>query len=404
MELKKIGEYIAKKRKEKKLTQQELADKVNVSVKAISKWECGKGLPEITNLQMLAKELDISMIDVLNGEDSKKEEAVVEYVKKREKVKSKKIIVLYTIILILLIIIVLSSYFACNYNKIYAYKLSGENENFSFDSGLILASNYSNIISTGNINVKDKEFEKKINIINIELRNNNEVVLASNSLYDKSYLAVEKNGYEELIKGNVKDTEWSLDIIYLLDKEILKETIEIKMDLLFKNNKIISKKTERISEERNVVVNGVDYSHAIELRKYLVEKKEFREHEDDFGYVTKTLKNEQGELISSIHVLPFSGVIRGIYNFDNIQITLNYSYYNIVTNKKINNNVVQLSGEYQELIEESKDNQKNNSKKYFTILFNMKTGESECTYGECPDNHWEISKTIYDDLSYILDY
>ena len=92
MELKKIGEYIAKKRKEKKLTQQELADKVNVSVKAISKWECGKGLPEITNLQMLAKELDISMIDVLNGEDSKKEEAVVEYVKKREKVNTKKII------------------------------------------------------------------------------------------------------------------------------------------------------------------------------------------------------------------------------------------------------------------------------------------------------------------------
>ena len=59
MDYKKIGEYITNKRKEKKLTQQELADKIHVSVKAISKWECGKGIPEISNLQSLAKELEV---------------------------------------------------------------------------------------------------------------------------------------------------------------------------------------------------------------------------------------------------------------------------------------------------------------------------------------------------------
>ena len=43
-----IGKYIAKKRKEKNLTQRDLAEKLNISEKTISKWECGNGLPEVS--------------------------------------------------------------------------------------------------------------------------------------------------------------------------------------------------------------------------------------------------------------------------------------------------------------------------------------------------------------------
>ena len=44
----KIGKFIAKTRKEKDMTQRELADALMISDKTVSKWECGKGLPEVS--------------------------------------------------------------------------------------------------------------------------------------------------------------------------------------------------------------------------------------------------------------------------------------------------------------------------------------------------------------------
>ncbi len=63
------GSVIRKLREEKKITQEELAQKLFVSSKAVSKWETGKGLPDITLLEPLAKALNISVTELLNGED-----------------------------------------------------------------------------------------------------------------------------------------------------------------------------------------------------------------------------------------------------------------------------------------------------------------------------------------------
>ncbi len=65
---KKVGKFIAQIREEKKLTQSELAHKLGVSNKAISKWECGRGLPEITMLLPLSEELGVSVKELLIGE------------------------------------------------------------------------------------------------------------------------------------------------------------------------------------------------------------------------------------------------------------------------------------------------------------------------------------------------
>lgn len=64
----KTGAFISKLRREKQLTQNELAQKLGVTDKAISKWERGNGLPDITMLEPLAKELDTSVAELLNGE------------------------------------------------------------------------------------------------------------------------------------------------------------------------------------------------------------------------------------------------------------------------------------------------------------------------------------------------
>lgn len=62
-----IGNYIKKLRKEKRYTQKQLAEKLNVSFQAVSKWETGETLPDTSLLLTLANELNTSVERLLNG-------------------------------------------------------------------------------------------------------------------------------------------------------------------------------------------------------------------------------------------------------------------------------------------------------------------------------------------------
>ena len=68
MNQEKIGLFIAKCRREKNMTQEDLAEKLSVSNKSISRWENGKTLMDISLFEPLCNELDISIIELLNGE------------------------------------------------------------------------------------------------------------------------------------------------------------------------------------------------------------------------------------------------------------------------------------------------------------------------------------------------
>ena len=70
----KIGKFIAEKRKEKKLTQQQLAEKLGVSDRAISNWENGKNMPDISLFPIISKELDVTVNDLMSGEKVDKKE------------------------------------------------------------------------------------------------------------------------------------------------------------------------------------------------------------------------------------------------------------------------------------------------------------------------------------------
>lgn len=62
------GTTIKQLRERRNMTQAELAEKINVSSKTVSKWETAKGLPDISLLQPLAQALGISVIELMNGE------------------------------------------------------------------------------------------------------------------------------------------------------------------------------------------------------------------------------------------------------------------------------------------------------------------------------------------------
>lgn len=76
----KIGNFITECRKEKNLTQEELAEKLEVSSKSISRWENGTTKPDYSKLKKLCKELDINVNELLSGEKIEERD----YMKKAE--------------------------------------------------------------------------------------------------------------------------------------------------------------------------------------------------------------------------------------------------------------------------------------------------------------------------------
>lgn len=78
MNLNKISKFIKKKRQDLGMTQEELAEKIFVTEKAVSRWETGRGTPDISLLIPLAKELNVEVSEILNGEEKKKNKNEVE--------------------------------------------------------------------------------------------------------------------------------------------------------------------------------------------------------------------------------------------------------------------------------------------------------------------------------------
>ncbi len=120
MNIDKIGKFISERRKTKKLTQEKLAEKLNISDRAISKWERGICLPDASIMIPLCKILDISVNELLSGEmikekNDKTDELLVE-LSKREEEKDKLLfismyVILFTSLILFLLICLLASTF-----------------------------------------------------------------------------------------------------------------------------------------------------------------------------------------------------------------------------------------------------------------------------------------------------
>ena len=123
----KIGKFISEKRKEAKLTQSELAEKLNITDRAISKWENGKSMPDAGIIPELCKILNITITDLFNGEkvdmkDNKKiEENILDAIKQKE-ISDKKLLDLEILLGIsvttFFVIMVLSISYFVEYQKI----------------------------------------------------------------------------------------------------------------------------------------------------------------------------------------------------------------------------------------------------------------------------------------------
>ena len=117
----KIGRFIANCRKEKNLTQMHLAEKLNITDRAVSKWETGKSLPDSAIMLELCEIFGITVHDLLNGEavsvdnyNKELEKTLIEMVKQKEE-NDKRLLALEVVIgilsvLVLLVPIIIASY------------------------------------------------------------------------------------------------------------------------------------------------------------------------------------------------------------------------------------------------------------------------------------------------------
>jgi transcriptional regulator with XRE-family HTH domain len=93
MNQEKIGKFIKKIRKDNNLTQKDLADKLGVTYQAVSKWETGKNVPDISTMKLISEEFNINIDELLEGKKLNKTPN-----------KNKYLIVIIIILLIILII------------------------------------------------------------------------------------------------------------------------------------------------------------------------------------------------------------------------------------------------------------------------------------------------------------
>ena len=91
MDLIKIGKFIADTRKKKNLTQIQLAERLNITDRAVSKWECGRSMPDSSIMLELCEVLEISVNELLTGEELEMEDYnkqtelnMIELVKQKE--------------------------------------------------------------------------------------------------------------------------------------------------------------------------------------------------------------------------------------------------------------------------------------------------------------------------------
>ncbi|MBO5065093.1 MAG: helix-turn-helix transcriptional regulator [Clostridia bacterium] len=136
-----VGKFISQLRKEKELTQKELAEKLGVTDKAVSKWETGKCYPDVETIEKISHLFEVSINELLNGEkilpENVQEEAdktIINVMKDTKKEKHKGRI----IALILSIITLISGFFAVyqavnsQKNEHISLKLYSQNKNSVF--------------------------------------------------------------------------------------------------------------------------------------------------------------------------------------------------------------------------------------------------------------------------------
>ena len=108
MEQLKVGRFITKKRKEQNLTQEQLAERLGVSNKTVSKWETGKCMPDYAVVKNLCEELNVSVSELMDGEETDDksirmydEEQILDLLRRTQELEKQKVMLTGVVLIVM---------------------------------------------------------------------------------------------------------------------------------------------------------------------------------------------------------------------------------------------------------------------------------------------------------------
>lgn len=262
MDYQKVGALIAKMRKEKELTQKQLADKLGVTDRAVSKWERGLGCPDVSLLESLSRILEVSILEILKGRKLDESELIsnekiidsMNYSKEHIKYKIKRYFNIVSIALFIMIIILLAFYTLksiYSLNKTYSYNIDNESLNKEFDEVFIKL----NLIKQNQGSYSLEDYQKILNYISdVEKR------MSKNNI--NYYILKNTYTYRELI--DFCQIQESLLQFYELEQESRKiYEIIYKYDSTLMENIINYYRTnDYLKQNKNKACERIEYPYS----------------------------------------------------------------------------------------------------------------------------------------------
>jgi len=215
-----IGKFINEERIKNNLTQKELASKLSVTSQAISKWENGRGIPDIEMLKKLSELFQVDMENILEG-------------KKRKSNKKYKYIILSLVLFLIVVggIIILLNYKTDTFNF---YTIATDNDAFSIKGVVAFDKNKKSIyISDVLYNANDESKYKAIECVLYESLGNVEKKISKwgdiKDINPLNYLSV-----------LLKDVEFNIDNYDCACETKTCDNLYLRVNALNKENKVIS--------------------------------------------------------------------------------------------------------------------------------------------------------------------
>lgn len=248
----KVGNYLLSLRKERNLTQEELAERINVSSKTISKWEVGINIPDTVSLYKLSKEYNVPIQDILNGgevhDESENNDSIKNGINFYNRLFKRKVMKIAVLIIIAVVSLFSILYTISNYDRVQVYDILSDDVDFTVRGYLINSSKESifmidTIRYLGNDGgTIDSTLIKSYGITVINNKNNN-IYYNSVKDYSSYYKTISKTLEDIKVSFILKNNIINDDniMLYFIDENdnVYNYNIRLSMKKHYSNNKIM---------------------------------------------------------------------------------------------------------------------------------------------------------------------
>lgn len=331
-----LGKKISKLRKEHKMTQATLAERLHISDKTISKWECGSSVPDIVMIKKISEIFDVPVESLIDGSKLDKRKASFHkyFLLLLKFIGTNIIKILFVITFILLLI-----YFINNYNSITVYNINSDDTNIYTKGSYFIESKEKNILIIDNIQIHNVDYE----MVTIKTKlytvvNGDKVYLGESDNLDgivvediRVYNGIDNKDVIREIKNNLYLT------VDILDAKGKNYNYEVKFNVIknFSNNKLIYLNKKNGLENKETSNFDKILTEVILLNNGFIKDEETNTYikEDKIKIIVDLesasmtiLKEDKAE--TSIYILYYDNKLIKVKKFDKNSSTINnYQYY-----------------------------------------------------------------------------